>query len=109
MATRLLSALGIAIVAIVLRRSVFVVDQGDVALLDRAFGLFGGLVVLLALGCVGSWCATSLRVGTVPAARPCALAVTASLIAAAVHGAVDFVWYLPSHALLLAVLAGWLK
>lgn len=35
MATRLLSALGIAIVAIVLWRSVFVVDQGDVALLTR--------------------------------------------------------------------------
>src|SRR5262249_28669417 len=65
-----------------------------------------GVLIVLALCFLSGWCVRCLR-GTMQAeAKPCAIAITAALAAAAFHGAVDFVWYIPSYALLLAVLAG---
>jgi O-antigen ligase/tetratricopeptide (TPR) repeat protein len=70
----------------------------------------GGIVTLIVLGlalcCLCYWCIISLRAATLPESKPCMVAIMAALAAAAFHGMVDFVWYLPSHALLLSVLAG---
>jgi hypothetical protein len=70
----------------------------------------GGIVTVVVLGlalyCLCYWCIISLRAATLPESKPCMVAIIAALAAAAFHGTVDFVWYLPSHALLLAVLAG---
>ena len=70
----------------------------------------GGIVTIMVLGlalcCLCYWGFISLRAGTLPQSKPCMVAIIAALAAAAFHGTVDFVWYLPSHALLLAVLAG---
>jgi O-antigen ligase/tetratricopeptide (TPR) repeat protein len=69
-------------------------------------GIVTAVMLFLALCCLGYWCFISLRAATLPEAKPCTVAILAALAAAAFHGTVDFVWYLPSHALLLAVLAG---
>jgi O-antigen ligase len=69
-------------------------------------GIATAVLVVVSLCCLCYWCVTSLRSKTCSEARLCVIAVMASLIAAAFHGAVDFVWYIPSHAMLLAVLAG---
>ena len=70
----------------------------------------GGIVTIMVLGlalcCLCYWGFISLRAGTLPQSKPCMVAIIAALAAAAFHGTVDFVWYLPSHALVLAVLAG---
>src|SRR5262249_22646320 len=69
-------------------------------------GVVTVIVLVLALCSLCYWCVLSLRAVTRPESRPCMVAILAALAAAAFHGTVDFVWYLPSHALLLAVLAG---
>jgi O-antigen ligase len=69
-------------------------------------GLATAVVVASAFFCLCYWFVSSLRTGTLPGARPCTVAVLSALAASAFHGMVDFVWYLPSHALLLAVMAG---
>jgi len=69
-------------------------------------GVLTALLVALALGWLGSWCVVALRGTKRPDVKPCMVAIAAGLAAGAVHGTVDFVWYIPSHALLLAVLAG---
>ncbi|GEM_PF-3779500 len=69
-------------------------------------GIATAVLVLLALCCICYWCIRSLRASVCPAAKPCVVAIIAALTATAFHGVVDFVWYIPSHALLIAVLAG---
>jgi O-antigen ligase/tetratricopeptide (TPR) repeat protein len=67
-------------------------------------GTAGAVLLAVAVGCVVWW---SLR--RPPASRraesAAAAGVAASLLAALVHGFVDFVWYVPAYAAALAVLA----
>ncbi|MBV9124957.1 MAG: O-antigen ligase family protein, partial [Planctomycetes bacterium] len=69
-------------------------------------GIATAVLVVAALGTLAFWCLRSLRATRRPEAKPCTLAIAAALGAAAVHGGVDFVWYIPSHAFVLAVLSG---
>ena len=64
------------------------------------------LLTALAIFWLARWCLKALRREHEDEASICAVAVAASLLAVVVHSAVDFVWYIPSHALLIAMLAG---
>ena len=71
--------------------------------------LEGGAVgfVLLVAGVVlcGWWCFRGMLPGSPNRLRLCAGMIAASLVASAVHALVDFIWYVPACAAMLAVLA----
>ena len=70
-------------------------------------GLAGGVLLGLAVYCFSTWSWRSIQIESQGRMRPpVALAVGVSLLAALVHGVVDFVWYVPAYAGALAVLAG---
>ena len=72
-------------------------------------GLAGGVLLALAIYCISRWCLGSLRIESQQrkhATAPVALAIGVSLLVATIHGAVDFVWYVPAYAGAMAVLAG---
>lgn len=69
-------------------------------------GILAAALAVAAFGFLGFWCVTALRGTRRSDIKPCLIGILAALAAAAFQGAVDFVWYLPSHALVLAVLAG---
>ncbi|MBI3462554.1 MAG: O-antigen ligase family protein [Planctomycetes bacterium] len=68
----------------------------------------GGLIALnlavIALLMVGCWSVRAIRFGN-RSIRSLAVAISGSLLAAAVHAAVDFVWYVPAYAVALLMLA----
>ena len=63
------------------------------------------LLTLSATACLVIWCLRGLRQRSSEASL-CAVPVAASLLAVSLHGLCDFVWHIPAHALLIAVLAG---
>jgi O-antigen ligase/tetratricopeptide (TPR) repeat protein len=68
-------------------------------------GAAGLALVLAGIGWCGWWCVAALRRGTDRRVRLCAGAIAASLTAAVVHAAVDFVWYVPALMAVVAILA----
>jgi O-antigen ligase/tetratricopeptide (TPR) repeat protein len=72
-------------------------------------GLAGCALLILAICFLSAWCLRSLRAESRSRGRAgaaAALAVSVSLLAAMIHGVVDFVWYVPAYAGAMAVLAG---
>src|SRR5262249_1877021 len=69
-------------------------------------GIVAEVLVFLGIALVAVWCVRGLRAGAKGGWGSCAVAVSASLLAAALHGAVDFVWYIPAYGLTIAVLCG---
>ncbi|HTM54319.1 MAG TPA: O-antigen ligase family protein [Pirellulales bacterium] len=68
-------------------------------------GLVGLGLLAFAMASAGCWCATALRGAGSPSALGLAAAICASLLASALHSAVDFVWYIPSCMAMTVVLA----
>jgi len=72
-------------------------------------GLAGCAILILAICLLSAWCFRNLRSENRNRGRAgaaVALAVSVSLLAALIHGIVDFVWYVPAYAGAMAVLAG---
>jgi tetratricopeptide (TPR) repeat protein len=69
-------------------------------------GGFGFVLVLVGIVSCACWCFTGFSAASPDRLRLCAGAVAASFTAFAVHGAVDFVWYVPACSAMIAVLAG---
>jgi O-antigen ligase len=68
-------------------------------------GLLGLALVAMALALSSWWCVRALRRASSPSAFALAAAIGASLLASALHSAVDFVWYIPSCMAMTLVLA----
>lgn len=68
-------------------------------------GIVGLLLVFVGIAFCGRWCAGGMGRNVPTRIRLCASAVAASLAASAVHGCVDFVWYVPACSAMIAVLA----
>ena len=66
----------------------------------------GLLLALAAIGLCGYWCITGLRRTRSGRITAAVAALAASLLASIAHSAVDFVWYVPGCAALVALLAG---
>jgi tetratricopeptide (TPR) repeat protein len=72
-------------------------------------GLAGAAILAIALCTVGLWYRGTLgrkTSRTTPGAVSCAHAVAISLMVALLHGAVDYIWYVPAYAAGLAILLG---
>jgi tetratricopeptide (TPR) repeat protein len=72
-------------------------------------GLAGAAILAIALCTVGLWYRRALgrKISRMtPGAASCAHAVAISLMVALVHGAVDYIWYVPAYAACLAILLG---
>ena len=68
-------------------------------------GLVGLGLVLISILVLASRCVSALRHGSSNTVRACVGAVTAGLIASALHSTVDFVWYIPACMSVTATLA----
>jgi len=65
----------------------------------------GLALVLAGIVLCGWWCFRGFGRAAPPRLKVCAGAIAAGLAAAVVHGAVDFVWYVPACSAMVAVLA----
>jgi O-antigen ligase len=68
-------------------------------------GVVGLALVLSGIVLCGWWCCRGLARNVAPRLRLCTGAIAASLAASVAHGLVDFVWYVPACATVVAVLA----
>jgi O-antigen ligase len=68
-------------------------------------GLAGLAMTMTGMALCASWCLGGIRQAAPTRLRVCAAAVAGSLAAAAAHGLVDFVWYVPGCVVMVAVLA----
>lgn len=68
-------------------------------------GAAGFTLLVLGMGACGWWCWGALRHSQSARLTTCAAAVTAGLVASAVHSVFDFVWYLPVCMVLTIILA----